>query len=189
MEEKITRRSLLKACSRYGVAGGLIGSIGFLASKEKIGNDTFVWQIDPAKCIGCGVCAYRCNKMVSAVKCFQNHALCGYCDLCTGYLMQSPFRDSEGRPHEGAENQLCPVDAFSRRNVEHDFFEYIIDHEICVGCGVCVDGCFTLGNGSLFLQISQKECLQCNQCRIALYCPTKAIGQIPAEQAYLLKEA
>jgi Pyruvate/2-oxoacid:ferredoxin oxidoreductase delta subunit len=37
------------------------------------------------------------------------------------------------------------------------------------------------------LQISQKECLQCNQCQIALYCPTKAIAQIPAEQTYILK--
>jgi len=83
---------------------------------------------------------------------------------------------------------MCPVDAFSRREVEFPYFEYVIDHDLCIGCGKCVDGCFTLGNGSLFLQISQNECLQCNQCAIALYCPTKAIGQIPAEKAYLLKE-
>ena len=184
METKTSRRSLLKTCCRYGIAAGLLGSVGFLAAKKKITGDMVVWQIDPEKCIGCGVCAYRCNKMVSAVKCFHNFAMCGYCDLCTGFFDPQPFaRD------EGAENQLCPVDAFSRREIEPPYFEYIVDHEKCVGCGKCVDGCFTLGNGSLFLQISQNECLQCNQCQIALHCPTKAIEQIPAKQTYLLKEA
>ena len=182
-EEKITRRSLLKECARYGIAAGLLGSIGILASKGKIGTDTFIWQIDPHKCIACGKCAYRCNKMVSAVKCFQNHAMCGFCDLCTGF-----FNPQLLARNEGAENQLCPTDAFTRTHVEHEFFEYLIDHDRCIGCGVCVDGCFTLGNGSLFLQISQEECIQCNQCRIALYCPVDAIVQIPAEQAYLFKE-
>ena len=183
METKLSRRSLLQTCCRYGIAAGLLGSVGFLATKKKIVSDMSVWQIDPQKCIGCGVCAYRCNKAISAVKCFHSFAMCGFCDLCTGFFDPQPFtRD------EGAENQLCPVNAFSRRDVEPPYFEYIVDHKKCVGCGKCVDGCSTLGNGSLFLQISQKECLQCNQCQIALHCPTKAIKQIPAEQAYILKE-
>ena len=177
------RRSFLKTCCRYGVVAGLTGAAGFLAGKQKIAGDALVWQIDPHKCIGCGVCAYRCTKLVSAVKCFHTYAMCGYCDLCTAFFDPQPLtRD------EGAENQLCPTDAFSRREVESPYFEYIIDHNLCVGCGKCVDGCFTLGNGSLYLQISQNECLHCNQCSIALHCPTKAIEQIPAEQAYLLKK-
>ena len=186
METKETttpRRSFLTTCCRYGVIAGLSGAVGFLAGKRQITGDELVWQIDPHKCIGCGICAYRCNKLVSAVKCFHTYAMCGYCDLCTGYFDPKPFtRD------EGAENQLCPTDAFSRREVEPPYFEYIVDHNLCIGCGKCVDGCFTLGNGSLYLQISQNECLQCNQCAIALHCPTKAIGQIPAEEAYLLKK-
>ena len=182
-ETKPTRRAFLKTCSRYGVVAGLGGAVGFLAGQQKITGDVLVWQIDPHKCIGCGVCAYRCNKLISAVKCFHTYAMCGYCDLCTGFFDPQLFaRD------EGAENQLCPTNAFARREVEPPYFEYIIDHNLCVGCGKCVDGCFTLGNGSLYLQISQQECLQCNQCAIALYCPTKAISQIPAEKAYLLKE-
>ena len=183
METKTTRRSLLKTCCRYGVAAGLAGFVGVLAAKKKIAGMS-VWQIDPEKCIGCGVCAYRCNKTVSAVKCFHNFAMCGYCDLCTGFFDPQPFaRDT------GAENQLCPVGAFVRREVETPYFEYIVDHDICIGCGKCTNGCFTLGNGSLFLQISRNECMQCNQCQIALHCPAKAIVQIPAEQAYILKEA
>ena len=183
MEEKTTRRSFLKTCCRNGAVVGLAFSVGYLAGKGKIADD-LVWQIDPHKCIGCGVCAYRCVKTVSAVKCFHNHAMCGYCDLCTGFFNPQPFARNEG-----AENQLCPVDAFSRREVEPPYFEYIVDHDVCIGCGKCVDGCFTLGNGSLFLQISRDLCLHCNQCSIALHCPVKAIERIPAEKAYLLKEA
>ena len=187
METKTTRRSLLKTCCRNGVAAGCVGLLGFLAVKKKIADDTLVWQIDPTKCIGCGVCAYRCVKTISAVKCFHNYAMCGYCDLCTGFFDPRPIaRETKDM---GAEDQLCPTDAINRRFVEPPYFEYIIDHDLCVGCGKCVDGCFTLGNGSLFLQISRKECLHCNQCAIALHCPTNAIEQIPAKQAYLLKEA
>ena len=183
METKTTRRSVLKTWCRYGIVAGMSAAAGFLAGKKKITGDTLVWQIDPAKCVGCGVCSYRCNKTVSAVKCFHNFAMCGYCDLCTGFFNpQLLARDT------GAENQLCPVDAFSRREIEMPYFEYIVDHNLCIGCGKCVDGCFSLGNGSLFLQISQQECLHCNQCAIAQHCPTGAIAQIPAEQAYLLKE-
>jgi len=178
-----TRRSFLKTCCRYGAAAGLAGTAALLANQQRITSDELVWQIDPHKCIGCGVCAYRCVKLISAVKCFHTYTMCGYCDLCTAFFDPQPLsRD------EGAENQLCPTDAFSRREVESPYFEYIIDHNLCVGCGKCVDGCFTLGNGSLYLQISQDMCLQCNQCSIALHCPTKAIEQIPAKQAYLLKK-
>ena len=182
-ESKTSRRSFLNTCCRYSVVAGLAGTIGFLAGKKKITSDELVWQINPHKCIGCGICAYRCNKLISAVKCFHTKAMCGYCDLCTGFFNPQPFTREAG-----AENELCPTDAFARREVEPPYFEYTIDHNLCIGCGKCVDGCFTLGNGSLYLQISQNECLQCNQCAIALYCPTKAISQISAEQVYLLKE-
>ena len=180
--ETTTRRSLLKTCCRTGIAAGLLGFVGVLGAKKKIDPSTPVWQINPEKCTNCGACAHQCNKTVSAVKCFHDFAMCGYCDLCTGFFDPQPFtRD------EGAENQQCPVDAFLRTEVEPPYFEYKIDHDLCVGCGICTDGCSKLGNGSLFLQISLKECLQCNQCQIALHCPTKAIEQIPAGQAYKLR--
>jgi electron transport complex protein RnfB len=186
METKTTRRSWLKTCCRGGIAAGLVGVAGFLAAKKKIASDALVWQIDPAKCIGCGVCAYKCTKMISAVKCFHNYAMCGYCDLCTGFFDPQPI--ARLTKDMGPEDQLCPTNAIARRFIEDPYFEYIIDHDLCVGCGKCVDGCFSLGNGSLYLQISRKECLHCNQCAIALHCPTQAIEQIPAEQAYILKE-
>jgi electron transport complex protein RnfB len=177
------RRRLLKTCCRNGIALGLVGLTGFLAFKKKNAANTLVWQIDPEKCIGCGACSYRCVSTISAVKCFHNFKMCGYCDLCTGFFDPQPLARNTG-----AENQLCPVNAITRREVEIPYFEYKIDHNLCIGCGKCVDGCFSLGNGSLFLQISQAHCLQCNQCTIALHCPAQAIRRIPAEKAYIMKD-
>ncbi|MDR3181970.1 MAG: 4Fe-4S binding protein [Planctomycetaceae bacterium] len=179
-----TRRQTLKTVCRSATAAGLLGFAGWLAVKNKAAADAPVWQIDPNKCIGCGQCAYRCVSNVSAVKAFHNFKMCGYCDLCTGFFEPQPLARNTG-----AENQLCPVGAIARRDVENPYFEYIIDENLCVGCGKCVDGCFSLGNGSLFLQIHQQLCKHCNQCAIALYCPAKAIVQIPAKQSYLFKEA
>jgi electron transport complex protein RnfB len=179
-----TRRNFLKTTGRYAATAGLLGTAGYLAAKKKLAADTLVWQIDPMKCIGCGACSYRCVLTVSAVKCFHNFKMCGYCDLCTGFFDPQPLARNTG-----AENQLCPTNAITRSDVESPYFEYKIDKELCVGCGKCVDGCFSLGNGSLFLQIDQSRCKQCNQCAIALNCPAQAITQISAEQRYIFKEA
>ena len=179
----LQRRDLLKSACRGAAAVGIVGLAGFLVAKKETVADATAWQIDPQRCIGCGGCAYRCVLTVSAVKCFHNFAMCGYCDLCTGFFDPQPIARNAG-----AENQLCPTGAIRRREVETPYFEYVIDEERCIGCGKCVDGCVSLGNGSLFLQIDQKLCKNCNQCSIALYCPSKAIWRVPASQPYLLKE-
>ena len=176
------RREVLRTVCRGATAAGIVGLAGFLAVKKRADADATAWQIDPERCIGCGGCAYRCVLTVSAVKCFHNFAMCGYCDLCTGFFDPQPVARNAG-----AENQLCPVGAIRRRAVELPYFEYVIDDDLCIGCGKCVDGCVSLGNGSLFLQIDQKLCKQCNQCAIALHCPSRAIQKVPASQPYLLK--
>jgi len=178
------RRELLKRTCRGAATLGLLGLGAYLAFKKPLTSDAAVWQIDPDKCIGCGGCSYRCVSTISAVKCFHNYKMCGYCDLCTGFFDPQPLARNTG-----AENQLCPVGAIARREVEFPYFEYKIDRDLCIGCGKCVDGCFSLGNGSLFLQIDQELCKQCNQCAIALHCPAQAISRIPADTRYMLKEA
>ena len=64
----------------------------------------------------------------------------------------------------------------------------IIDPKLCKGCGKCVKGCTSFGNGSLFLQIQQDECQQCNECAIAKVCPSDAISRVSMDNAYLLKD-
>lgn len=179
------RREFLKGTARTGIAIGLGGLTCALAQKERHAAGTLVWQIDPEKCIGCGKCATSCVLNISAVKCFHNHHMCGYCELCTGFFL--PESDLSSL-HTGADMQICPTAAIKRKYVEYPTYEYTIDSDLCVGCGKCVEGCCAFGNGSLYLQIEQRLCVQCNQCAIAAVCPSNAIRQIPANQPYSLKE-
>ncbi|MGQ9660869.1 MAG: 4Fe-4S binding protein [Kiritimatiellia bacterium] len=157
--------------------GGLAAILARKASSRRQ-----VWQIDPAKCTQCGRCATHCVLTPSAVKCFHSYELCGYCRLCFGYFQPgAPALDS------GAESQPCPTGAIRRRFVEEPFYEYTIDESLCIGCGKCVKGCNTFGNGSLFLQVRHDRCVNCNECAIARVCPAGAFRKVEAERSYLLK--
>ena len=74
----------------------------------------------------------------------------------------------------GAENQLCPTGAITRKYIDKKggvrYFEYTIDEGLCIACGKCVVGC-RLMNGSLFLQVRHDRCLNCNECSIAVGLP------------------
>ncbi len=168
------------------VAGVVVlGTVGgFLAGRKGRGSETR-WQLDPNKCIACENCATRCVLDESAVKCVQFFDMCGYCDICTGY-----FAPDYHELNTAAENQMCPTGAVIRTFVEEKagqkFYEYTIDVDLCVGCGKCVKGC-ALMNGSLYLQVMQDRCLNCNECAIAVACPTQAFERVPAERPYKLK--
>jgi len=179
--EKIDRRGFVGEGFRVAGAIGLGGLSCFLAGRKGTAQDT-VWQIDPEKCVACGNCATYCVLDVSAVKCFHDFAICGYCELCTGYFEPEPYRlDS------GAENQLCPTGAIIRTFIEDPYHEYTIDKPLCIGCGKCVKGCSAFGNGSLYLQVSHDLCLGCNECSIAVACPSQAFKRVPAAEPYLFK--
>lgn len=142
-----------------------------------------VWQIDPYKCVACGNCATYCVLEDSAVKCVQVYPICGYCKICFGFFEPEPYDINEG-----AENQLCPTGAIERKFIEDPYYEYNIDESLCIGCGKCVKGCNTFGNGSFFLQVRHDRCLNCNECSIAAACPSGAYVRVPADRPYLLKE-
>lgn len=179
-DKKLSRRELMRGGARgVGILGlGMAG--GMLLGREQKGDE--VWQIDPDKCIQCGLCATECVLEISAVKVVHSHGICGYCELCTGYLEPNPVALDEG-----AENQLCPTGAIEREFIEEPYYEYrIIDH-LCVGCGKCVKGCGMFGNGSLYLQVKHDRCVNCNVCAIASACPSHAFIKVPSEHAYLLR--
>ncbi|MHC4713177.1 MAG: 4Fe-4S binding protein [Planctomycetota bacterium] len=176
-KSKLDRRRLLKG----GAAAAAAGSLGAL-SAARGGKKGTVWQLDPEKCIQCGQCATECVLTPSAVKCVHAFSMCGYCELCFGY-----FLPAAGELNEAAENQTCPTGAIARRFIEEPYFEYTIDEKLCIGCGKCVKGCTTFGNGSLFLQVRHDRCLNCNECSIAVACPSDAFRRIPADRPYLLK--
>ncbi|TKJ37335.1 MAG: ferredoxin [Planctomycetes bacterium B3_Pla] len=177
----INRRNLLKD----GLWGGCLAALGMVAgtSAHKNRKTDMVWQIDPALCVACDNCATCCVLEDSAVKCVQVYAICGYCDHCPGY-----FELGATGLDTGAENELCPTGAIERIFVEEPYFEYTIDESLCIGCAKCVKGCAAFGNGSLFLQVRQDRCLNCNECSIAVACPSAAFKRVPADEPYLLKK-
>jgi len=176
-----SRRDFVRRAGKVIVAAS-IAAIP-LALVRKTSASGFVWQIDPHKCTRCGQCKTNCVKTPSAVKCTHAYVMCGYCDLCGGYLRQGVKTISTA-----AENQLCPVSAINRKFVEEPYFEYTINEDLCDACGKCVQGCNDFGNGSLYLQIHQDLCDNCNDCSIARKCPSKAISRVPADRQYILKE-
>jgi electron transport complex protein RnfB len=116
----------------------------------------------------------------SAVKCIHVYDMCGYCDLCGGY-----FRPEVKELTTAAENQLCPTSAIRRKFIEDPYFQYDIDEALCIGCGKCVKGCGSFGNGSLQLQVRHDLCQNCNQCAIAVACPADAFSRVPADNPYI----
>lgn len=140
-----------------------------------VGTTRKLWQLDPAKCIQCGRCATHCVLTPSAVKCVHRFAMCGYCRLCFGY-----FQPGAAALNSGAENQMCPTGAIRRTFIEDPYYEYAIDESLCVGCGRCVKGCSSFGNGSLVLQVRHDRCVNCNECSIARHCPADAFRLVDA---------
>jgi len=179
--KKISRKDFLKKGSKTAATITLGGLCGYVWLKHAIPRGT-TWQIDPAKCVQCGNCATHCVLAQSAVKCVHAFDVCGYCNLCGGY-----FPPDALELNTGAENQLCPTSALKRTFVEDPYFEYSIDEDDCIGCGKCVKGCTAFGNGSLYLQIRQNLCSNCNECAIARSCPADAISRVSASEPYLLK--
>jgi electron transport complex protein RnfB len=174
----LSRRALLANGARIlGVLATAVAGAATLPGQERT-----VWQINPDKCAQCGRCATACVLSPSAVKCVHAYAICGYCDLCTGF-----FKADAAELTTAAENQLCPTNAIVRRFIEDPYYEFTIDEPACIGCARCVKGCTDYGNGSLFLQIRHDRCANCNQCAIATTCPADAIHRVPESKPYLIK--
>ncbi len=174
------RRKFLIGSLRAAAAVSVTGLAA--AAARGLSGDELVWQLDPEKCVQCGRCATECVLSPSAVKCVHTYAMCGYCDLCFGY-----FRPRANALNSAAENQTCPTDAIRRTFIEDPYYQYVIDEDLCIGCGKCVKGCGAFGNGSLYLQVRHDRCLNCNQCAIAEACAGRAFRRVPAAQPYLLK--
>lgn len=178
--EPVNRRTFLGSAARVAAMTGAGALLGKLAGA--VGSQGSVWQIDPSKCIQCGNCATACVLEQSAVKCVHAYAICGYCELCTGYFGPEP-----NALNTAAENQICPTAAIQRTFVEDPYYQYHIDEKLCIGCAECVRGCGKYGNGSLFLQVRHDICVHCNECAIARVCPGNAFVRVPANRPYILK--
>jgi len=178
--DTLQRRTFLRDGFWAGILAAVSAGAAAIFARSK--REDLVWQIDPAKCIACERCATECVLNESAIKCVHAYAMCGYCDLCTGYFVPEPKELSTA-----AENQMCPRGAICRTYVEDPYFEYTIDEPLCNACGKCVKGCGAFGNGSLFLQVRHDRCINCNECAIAIACPAQAFKRVPASTPYIIK--
>jgi electron transport complex protein RnfB len=180
-EGKLTSRRDFIRSGLHTVAGIALGGIaGVLIGRSASGD--LVWQLDPNICVQCEKCSQNCVLPQSAVRVVHSFSMCGYCDLCSGYLQPgAKSRDT------GAESQLCPTGALKRTYVEEPYFQYTIDEELCIGCGKCVKGCGAFGNGSLYLQVKHDICMNCNECSIGRSCPSGAYRRVPASRPYILR--
>jgi Na+-translocating ferredoxin:NAD+ oxidoreductase subunit B len=176
-----SRRDFVKNAGKFAVVLPLAILPAVLTKKISVSG--YVWQIDPFKCTQCGQCKTNCVLTPSASKCVHAFQMCGFCDLCGGYLRQGVKTISTG-----AENQLCPTGAITRKFVEEPYFEYTINEDLCDGCAKCVKGCNDFGNGSLYMQIRHNLCENCNDCSIARTCPSDAVIRVPAGSQYLPKD-
>lgn len=179
-DKKLKRRDFLNKGIRAGIGVGL-GMIAVDLSTRSVSGKA-IWQLDPSKCIQCDLCRTECVLQTSAVKCVHVTDMCGYCDLCSGYLRPS-VKDLD----TAAENRLCPTGAIVRKFVEEPFFEYTIVEELCNGCAKCAKNCGAFGNGSLQLQVQQNLCVNCNQCSIARVCPGEAFSRVDGKSPYMLR--
>ncbi|MBT4502515.1 MAG: twin-arginine translocation signal domain-containing protein [Gemmatimonadetes bacterium] len=176
----VTRRGFVKTGLNALAGLSLVGGSGLLINRSS--SEELVWQLDPNLCVQCEKCSTECVLAESAVKVVHSTSMCGYCDLCSGYLEPgAKSRDT------GAESQLCPTGAIKRTYVEDPYFEYQIDEKLCIGCGKCVKGCGAFGNGSMYLQVRHDRCTNCNECSIARICPAQAYSRVPASRSYLLR--
>lgn len=176
----LDRRKFLGHCLRGAGAVAVGGLAAGLMRRSDA--ESMVWQIDPNRCIGCDLCSKTCVIKPSAVKCVHEYEMCGYCELCFGYLADERPGDTEG-----AENERCPTGAITRKLVEPPYYQYVVDEPRCIGCGLCVKGCKQFGNNSLILQVRHDRCVNCNECAIARVCPAEAFVRVPASRPYLLR--
>jgi electron transport complex protein RnfB len=183
MKSPVTRKRFLRMCGT-ALGGAAVASLTGVSLKRMFAKEpSCFWQIDPAKCTYCGRCETDCVLPVSAVKCVHANRVCGYCDLCGGY-----YRTNVKDLNTAAENLRCPTGAIQRAYVEDPYFEYTIDESLCNGCGKCAKGCNSFGNGSLYLQVKQELCENCNECKISGVCPSGAIRRVPYDMVYMLKD-
>ncbi len=180
-KNRLTNRREFIRSSLHTAAGIALGGIAGILLTRSASSEK-VWQLDPNICMQCEKCSQNCVLPQSAVKVVHSFSMCGYCDLCSGYLQPG----ARAR-NTGAESQLCPTGAIKRTFVEEPYFQYTIDENLCIGCGKCVKGCDAFGNGSMYLQVKHDLCVNCNECSIARSCPSGAYKRVDASRPYILR--
>lgn len=151
-DSKITLEGICVGC------GGCIPECKYGA--RKFGNTSWNGEIG-AQCIKCGICVEVCPKDALTIEDKEvklNFDKCVLCEKCGIY---------------------CPVNAIPKTSplkMKIQSGYSMINNNLCVGCGVCIDACVFKaiapdeeGN----LKIDNNRCIYCGACKTA--CPARAI--------------
>jgi electron transport complex protein RnfB len=134
----------------------------------------------------CELCSTTCVLPLSAVRAVNDHAKCGRCYICPAYFEIKSAVNAQGLPSQ----KLCPRDAIKREAIgdidptdpANNYYEYVIDEQLCYGCGKCVMGCKEpAGLSSIRLEVRHNLCVDCNRCSIAIACPDEAYERVPVK--------
>ncbi|MBT3278441.1 MAG: 4Fe-4S binding protein [Phycisphaerales bacterium] len=187
------RRTFLKWTGR-GAGVVALATVGVCAGNAA-GAVRPRWQIDPDKCVRCGKCETACVRKPSAVKALNDLEMCANCFACHGHVHTSKNKrqneygksvldcDPENDP------LICRLDAVDRTRINRsNRYTYTINHDLCVGCGDCVERCTAIGMGSMFLSILPTLCHGCNECAIARVCPEDAIVRVSSSEVLESRE-
>ncbi len=187
MSGETNRREMLGHTARVAGLAALGGAAAYLTTKAGRAD---LWQIDPTRCLVsklgvhnvevCQRCATECVVALSAVRAVNDYSKCGRCYICPAYFdIMSEMDMDTYLPSQ----KLCPRDAIRREPIgevdpsdpANNYYEYLIDDELCNGCGKCVMGCKEpAGLGSIVLEVRHDICVNCNRCSISAACPEDA---------------
>ena len=192
MSDQPSRRDVLGHAVRGSALVGLGGLAAYLARGSGAEG---AWQLNWERCVNsrlgalgvdvCELCSTKCVLPLSAVRAVNDYAKCGRCYICPAYYDVKSAITEEGLPSQ----KLCPRDAIERKPIgeidpddpANNFYEYIIDEKLCIGCGICVMACKEpAGLSSIRIEVRHDVCLSCNRCSIAIACPDEAYERRPA---------
>ena len=139
-------------------------------------------SVDPTKCTGCRLCELVCSVKNEGIsnpylarihivkwefECFEIPMLCKQCDVafCAA---------------------VCPVNALKR---DKELGRIVVDHELCVGCKMCVMSC---PFGSMKYDIRKNKVVKCDLCdgdpTCVKFCDTQALQYVDADAINTLKQ-
>jgi carbon-monoxide dehydrogenase iron sulfur subunit len=126
-------------------------------------------EIEAEKCTGCHICEHFCSFHHEGAVWPGRSRIAILADSDDGPFVPNVCRQCEDAPCAAA----CPEEAIA---LNERTGAWVVDVEVCIGCGVCVDAC---PYGAIVVDEQLGVALKCDLCggepECAAMCPSGAI--------------